>query len=72
MAFQLVLATDSEITVWHTDLGHIFGFGIDPQAQDLVARFTREGPDATQPAETLQDDARTYAAELARARHLIG
>ena len=71
MAFQLVLVTDSEITVWHTDLGHIYGFAVDGAGTGLVTRFTREVPDAERPAALHQDEALHYAIDLARDRRLI-
>lgn len=71
MAFQLVQATDTEIIVWHTELGHIFGFTVDPPARTVVARFTREVPEAEAPAASVQAEAHDFAVGEARVRRLI-
>lgn len=71
MPFQLVLATDDEITVWHTEYGHIYQFVIDPPRNDVVFHWTRDVPDAECRADTLQDEARRFAAGEARMRRLI-
>lgn len=71
MVFQLVQATDTEIIVWHTELGHIFGFTVDAPAHTVIARFTREVPEAEAPAASVQAEAQTFAVGEARVRRLI-
>lgn len=71
VAFQLVQATDTEIIVWHTELGHVFGFSVDSPARTVVARFTRDIPEAEAPAASVQDEAHSFAVGEAKVRRLI-
>jgi hypothetical protein len=69
--FQLVLATDDQISVWHTDHGHIYVFEIDPKARGLVTGWCKDIAEAPVRAETLRDEARLFAEAEARSRRLI-
>lgn len=71
MAFQLVQATDTEIIVWHTELGHIFGFTVDAPAHTVVPRFTRDVPEAEAPAASVEVEAHSFAVREAKVRRLI-
>ena len=71
MVFQLVQATDTEIIVWHTELGHIFGFTVDVQGHTVVTRFTREVPEAEVTAASVQAEAHSFAVGEAKVRRLI-
>ena len=70
MTFQLVQATETEITVWHTEHGHIFTFLIDPP-RDVVHRWSRDVPEAVERADAVRDAAHRFAEGEARARRLI-
>jgi hypothetical protein len=72
VSFQLVSASDDEIIIWHTEHGHIYFYVIEPKAHDLKIRWCRNIPEATQDAESLQQDAYVFATEQARIRHLLG
>ena len=71
VAFQLVLATDDQITVWHTDHGHIFLFNIDREARQLAFGWCKDIKEAPVRAEILQSEAQLFAEAEARSRLLI-
>ena len=72
MTFQLVRASDDDIAVWQTEHGHIYGFTACPDTYTLKHRFTREAPDATEPAERFAEESLRFATGEARTRQIIG
>jgi hypothetical protein len=71
VAFQIVRVTDTEIVVWNTEHGHIYGYYISPETHALEPLFCRNIDEATQTAESLKDEARRFAVQEARDRKLL-